>query len=356
MYQGNTLLSSTHDERILVWDLHHRTLERELPLPVKDSGGISMALSPDETCVYAGTYYSGGCFGFCRADGRLLWRRADLKRFYGIACDSLTGRLFCYFDGRSCEELDPGTGKTVAKHRGVKEVYCSSFSQHRLFATRVLELHGTQGFKWSVPRESFAVLSTAFSPLWLTVTEPNATVRCFDLESGRCAWRYVPPEGHHVIELGYIDSESMFVGVEWAYKKGGDMFLVHWSESGNFESRFPISGAAAHIFCASGTMLVDNEGVVRGTSDARVLPEFKFWWTKTSRIQPSAAPNDALIPSPVVEMRHELDREFYDSLGPERTGTKCRHEGCQRGTIKFSVFCRLHHFEQVKRKPCPFQH
>jgi len=56
------------------------------------------------------------------------------------------------------------------------------------------------------------------------------------------------------------------------------------------------------------------------------------------------------------EIMRRLDREYYDSLGAERTDTKCRHEGCARGTTKFSVFCRVHQFEQVKKKPCPFQH
>jgi len=61
-------------------------------------------------------------------------------------------------------------------------------------------------------------------------------------------------------------------------------------------------------------------------------------------------------PPPADEMLRRLDLQFYDSLGPEATGTKCRKEGCGRGTTRFSVFCRRHQFEQVKKKPCPFQH
>jgi len=61
-------------------------------------------------------------------------------------------------------------------------------------------------------------------------------------------------------------------------------------------------------------------------------------------------------PLPADEIMLRLDRQFYDSLGAERTDTKCRHEGCRRGMVKFSVFCRVHQFEQAKKKPCPFQH
>ena len=49
-----------------------------------------------------------------------------------------------------------------------------------------------------------------------------------------------------------------------------------------------------------------------------------------------------------------LDRDFYDRLGPERATGPCRHMGCQKGAISNSVFCRVHHFENIRRRPCPF--
>jgi hypothetical protein len=47
-------------------------------------------------------------------------------------------------------------------------------------------------------------------------------------------------------------------------------------------------------------------------------------------------------------------REFYDQLEPERPGTSCRHDGCGRGAMPLSVFCRAHHYEDVFKTPCPF--
>ena len=48
------------------------------------------------------------------------------------------------------------------------------------------------------------------------------------------------------------------------------------------------------------------------------------------------------------------DRKFYDSLGEERAEVACSEAGCTRGAINFSVMCKVHHFEQIKRRPCPF--
>ncbi|MEK7951486.1 DUF7716 domain-containing protein [Luteolibacter soli] len=59
-------------------------------------------------------------------------------------------------------------------------------------------------------------------------------------------------------------------------------------------------------------------------------------------------------PPPWEETQARLDREFYDSLGQERPGTQCRREGCSGGAVVFSAFCRVHQFENVKKRPCPF--
>jgi hypothetical protein len=51
-----------------------------------------------------------------------------------------------------------------------------------------------------------------------------------------------------------------------------------------------------------------------------------------------------------------LDRRFYDSLGQERDQPRCAAPRCGRGAVQATLFCRVHQFENVKRKPCPFSH
>jgi hypothetical protein len=69
-----------------------------------------------------------------------------------------------------------------------------------------------------------------------------------------------------------------------------------------------------------------------------------------------ACPNTLGAPDPPTldERRLESDRNFFEALGPEREGTQCKHWSCARGTVKFSVFCAIHHFESVRKRPCPF--
>ena len=60
-------------------------------------------------------------------------------------------------------------------------------------------------------------------------------------------------------------------------------------------------------------------------------------------------------PPPTEEIYLRMDREFCDLLGDERYDVKCKRDGCDRGAVPMSVLCRRHHFENVKRKPYPFQ-
>jgi len=61
-------------------------------------------------------------------------------------------------------------------------------------------------------------------------------------------------------------------------------------------------------------------------------------------------------PPPADVIMRNLDLQFYDGLGAERVEKPCSEPGCQRGSVKFSVLCRPHHFENVRKKKCPFDH
>jgi hypothetical protein len=70
---------------------------------------------------------------------------------------------------------------------------------------------------------------------------------------------------------------------------------------------------------------------------------------------PSRSPEEqAKLARESEETTLALFRQFYDKLGPESTDVRCRHAGCKRGVVRFSVLCRPHHFESIYHRPCPF--
>lgn len=51
----------------------------------------------------------------------------------------------------------------------------------------------------------------------------------------------------------------------------------------------------------------------------------------------------------------ESDRQFFNLLGSEDLSQPCKRTGCGRGRIQYSALCKVHQFEQIRNKPCPFQ-
>ena len=67
-------------------------------------------------------------------------------------------------------------------------------------------------------------------------------------------------------------------------------------------------------------------------------------------------PERGFKPPPTEQILHDLDLDFYNQLGEESSEIKCKKDDCGRGKIEMSVYCRVHHFEMIKKKQCPFNH
>lgn len=76
-------------------------------------------------------------------------------------------------------------------------------------------------------------------------------------------------------------------------------------------------------------------------------------WQAGSR--PSVPPEEAeRRQCATAQWQLDEDRRFYDSLGPEEGSSACRRDGCTRRSISNSVLCRVHHFQSIRGRPCPF--
>jgi hypothetical protein len=103
---------------------------------------------------------------------------------------------------------------------------------------------------------------------------------------------------------------------------------------------------------------------MRGVSRAYAID----LWLRFAHWGPRAVESEPWVQGPRVFSREELEaqrelsermtleshRAFFESLGQESVGKGCKKEGCTRGTVAQSVFCRIHHFEQIRGVPCPF--
>jgi outer membrane protein assembly factor BamB len=229
----------------------------------KDSGGVSVAMSSDDRHCFLGTYYSWGLACFDVSTGQMVWKRDDLKRFYGLAFSKAQQCLFGYFDGKSALRIDPKTGETIETFKTVKNISASPFDDAVLFGDgHRFTLRKSDGEKiWSVPRESFAVLNIAWSPETVAISEvgserrdgTKAGIRCFSLH-GKLLWRY---EGrkHHVSPIMYKPSSHQYVGVDFTAGVS-DAILVHWDEqTGQIHHEQAMSFNMPVEICRQGQMM-----------------------------------------------------------------------------------------------------
>ncbi len=113
------------------------------------------------------------------------------------------------------------------------------------------------------------------------------------------------------------------------------------------ERGFDVEGLDADAIEA----IVDGARKFRDPPDDKLLLEaFNYYRTYDAFLpRPGAEP-----PPSVEETMRKLDREFYDCLGDELPERPCKRPGCSRGAVPLSVMCRVHHFEMIKERPCPF--
>lgn len=122
--------------------------------------------------------------------------------------------------------------------------------------------------------------------------------------------------------------------------------LLEWNGNGRLVFKCRQSGDARHMLNVSREAALDHwMALAEGQMSAL---EAAPWSPGDGRGSPSRRQ---------VELREAQlrdDREFYDSLGAERSEHRCRVDGCSRGTVNFSVCCRPHHFASIRGTPSPF--
>ena len=123
------------------------------------------------------------------------------------------------------------------------------------------------------------------------------------------------------------------------------------------DEEYPQALAEENGFPQEGLDTDDIEGTVQCArqfqehpSDDLLLESFIYYWRFDAWLPKPDAPD----PPSWDEVKRTMDREYFEGLGVERQGVLCKKEGCARGAIASSVFCRVHHFEMIKKEVCPF--
>jgi hypothetical protein len=144
--------------------------------------------------------------------------------------------------------------------------------------------------------------------------------------------------------LRELDPEDEEHGAAWLATDSG--FALEWHVEGRLALVEPSRKGCRHLRISSRERVLELWMMLAtGALDALAALD---WQPGNGRV---------VTPERLAELREwerQQDRAFYDVLGDERADVRCQEPGCARGAISQSVLCRPHHFEMVKKRPCPF--
>src|SRR5262245_36893595 len=212
---------------VFVWDLAQRRESESFPT-VFEFGGRRLAAS-DNGFVVAAAYAALGLACYDSKNGRLVWSRKDLKKVQCVSISASSQFVYVGFDERPCKVLWTSSGFTAFNLRGVRRVFESAYGPIALLDKKIPQVASPPSGKrsFAIERCTFAILSAAFSPTTLAISESTGPVRAFELSTGRELWRYEQP-GCHILTIGYSDDQNAFFGVEWSYRRSDDHTLIRF--------------------------------------------------------------------------------------------------------------------------------
>ena len=268
------------DGHVYCWDVGAKTRISEFPTS-PDSGGVSVALTPQGRECFVGTYYAWGVACLDVVSRVTRWHRTDLKRVYGLATSADGNDVVTWFDRRAGLGLDSQTGQSCSRHVGLQMFTASRFDTSELKYKKQFELskRGQLRHKWS--RDSFALLACAFSPHLCVVAESGMPAKAIELTSGRVAWVYRSRDGAHVTALDFSPRLECFVALEYACtgaarETGPMVALLHLDMSGTVIFRKAVREWSDAVFCADGDLLLNGLGELYDTSTAALTHVFEF--------------------------------------------------------------------------------
>lgn len=144
--------------------------------------------------------------------------------------------------------------------------------------------------------------------------------------------------------LDAIDASDEEHGAAWLSSSDDD-YTLEWNGDGRLALTAPGQGTR-HLKEMSRARTCELWEALAARNLVQV--EAHAWQPGTGYVR--TAERDAEI----RQWQLDQDREFYDLLGAERSDTPCRREGCKRGAVALSALCRVHHFESINQRRCPF--
>ncbi len=271
------LICAAFNESIIqIWDLQTQQKTEEFATQFA-SGARNLALHPSGNSVVTGiSTKNGRMFSYAVPGGELMWRCDRLSYPAEIRFNTSGEYFFRTLDNRRVEQIATSTGEKIRVFQDT--IHYIEGPDGQVF----IDPRSNQGYllrgkhEISIPKLTFAVLDVAFHNDRLCITESGGPVRCLSYLTGSDLWRYIPPDGSHVLALHFNCRSGFFYGVLWHYEKGHFRYLVRFdAETGQV---FHIRNLSSweEVFCEATQQLITSSGEIVDLSSGEMVGKLAF--------------------------------------------------------------------------------
>jgi hypothetical protein len=254
--------TATAEGRVTIWSQATRGSVAEFA-SVFAFGGNRLALLAAPVPLVVVAAYSRKGIQAHDLGGVVRWSRRDLKRVQTVRALHLKSHgpvVGVGFGDAPFLLLDPATGLTRDRLRGVRDVYASPESPLTVFVREGrIEIKVAETVR-RVSLTSFAVLDIGLSSEAVLVSEAGGDLRCFSPEA-RQSWRWSPGRGVHGLSVAWQRARRVWLAAVWPFERGGPLACVTLSPSGSKLANNAVGTGWVPRFMADGEALITSEAV-----------------------------------------------------------------------------------------------
>jgi len=259
------------EKRVQIWSWKTKQQLGEFETKL-DFGGERLALTPDGRICIAASFHRR-LAAYSVPDGRALWMKTDLGQVQYVTLSASGREIYCGIESSSLLIIETETGATIQKVRGASKVFASQVSPHLLVARKDKFL--VQGANQvEIPAISFGLISAAFSPDAVCLSEPRTGVRCMDLASGSLLWHHETIGANHLV---FSPADNRFYCVGTMNPAQENVSLIRLASSlMDCDSVTAMRQSWTAAFSPSGAVVVTVDGEVYETATGGLIALLDF--------------------------------------------------------------------------------
>lgn len=268
---GSLIAAALSESTVQIWNWGQSQQVGEFET-IFDSGGRRLALAAEGSICIAASW-TRGLAAYSVPKGSCLWRRPDLRQVQLLTLSPSGQEINCGFDKGQLAVIDAKTGTLVKTVKNAKGIFCSRVASLELVQEKKrYRIVGDQQFH--IPAESFTLYEAVFSPEAVCLSEPDAGVRCIDLESGKLLWQHSDLQTDH---LAFATADFNFYCVAMKHDPPNECSLVRLAPNlMDCDQVVSIGSCWESAFSQSGDVLVTMRGSVYETCTGRLLTQLDF--------------------------------------------------------------------------------